>query len=160
MGNSENLKWDVPYLPLDPQDIGRTYEAIIRVNSQSGKGGSAWVILRNLELDLPRGLQVDFSRVVQISAESKGRELTNSELCDLFKQNYCILYDEEESTDFEKEIANGYPYKLIDYSLTSFNKSQRSLKVELDVNGETKEINGTGNGPISAFIAAIKNDLG
>lgn len=158
--NSENLKWDVPYLPLDPQDIGRTYEAIIRVNSQSGKGGSAWVILRNLELDLPRGLQVDFSRVVQINAESKGRELTNSELCDLFKQNYCILYDEEESTDFEKEIANGYPYKLIDYSLTSFNKSQRSLKVELDVNGETKEINGTGNGPISAFIAAIKNDLG
>ena len=70
----KDIHWQVPYLPLDPADIGRTYEAIIRVNSQSGKGGSAWVILRNMELDLPRGLQVAFSKVVQEQAELKGRE--------------------------------------------------------------------------------------
>lgn len=83
----KNVHWQLPYLPLDPEDIGRTYEAIIRVNSQSGKGGSAWVILRNLELDLPRGLQVAFSKVVQQRAEVKGQELTNEELCDLFNKS-------------------------------------------------------------------------
>lgn len=157
--NNANLRWEVPYLPLDPQDIGRTYEAIIRVNSQSGKGGSAWVILRNLELDLPRGLQVDFSRVVQINAEAKGRELTNNELCDLFKHNYCIIYEDDESNEKEKEIVDAYTYKLIDYSLTSLSKSERLVKIVLEVNGQTKEVSGTGNGPISAFIDAIKKDL-
>ncbi|EGV65019.1 2-isopropylmalate synthase [Yamadazyma tenuis] len=149
-----NLKWEVPYLPLDPQDIGRTYEAIIRVNSQSGKGGSAWVILRNLDLDLPRGLQVDFSRVVQSSAERKGSELSNRELCDLFKKNYCILYQND---DNEAEID--YHYKLIDYSLSSSSKNQRSISVDLEVGGCKQTIVGSGNGPISAFINAIKNDL-
>lgn len=153
--NDKNVRWQVPYLPLDPQDIGRTYEAIIRVNSQSGKGGSAWVILRNLELDLPRGLQVDFSRVVQINAEAKERELTNKELCDLFKSNYCILYKNE---DNEPEVD--YHYKLVDYSLSSSSNSSRSITVDLEIGGQKQSITGSGNGPISAFIDAIKTDLG
>ena len=78
----------MPYLPLDPQDIGRTYEAIIRVNSQSGKGGVAWVILRSLELDLPRGLQIAFSRIVQKEADHVGRELLPSEIQTLFEGAY------------------------------------------------------------------------
>ncbi|CAH6719647.1 2-isopropylmalate synthase 2, mitochondrial [[Candida] jaroonii] len=148
--NTKDLTWEVPYLPLDPKDIGRTYEAIIRVNSQSGKGGSAWVILRNLELDLPRGLQIDFSKVVQDVADSKGRELTNLELCELFKNNYCILWD---------GINDKYPYKLIDYSLSSSKDKNRSISVDLEVDGKSTTINGSGNGPISAFINAIKNNL-
>lgn len=142
--------WNVPYLPLDPQDIGRTYEAIIRVNSQSGKGGSAWVILRNLELDLPRGLQVDFSRIVQSNAELKGRELTNNELCDLFKSSYFILWDDEQKPS--------HFYNLIDYNLSS-KDGVRSITVDLEVDKVKTSISGVGNGPISAFINAIKNDL-
>lgn len=137
-------------MPLDPQDIGRTYEAIIRVNSQSGKGGSAWVILRNLELDLPRGLQVDFSRIVQANAERRGRELTNNELCDLFKSSYFILWDDEEKPS--------HFYNLLDYNLSS-KDGVRSITVDLEVDGVKKSISGTGNGPISAFINAIKNNL-
>src|SRR6202044_2300695 len=72
--------WDMPYLPIDPKDIGATYEAVIRVNSQSGKGGVAWIIQENLELDLPRRLQIAFSRIVQNLAEEKGRELTAQEI--------------------------------------------------------------------------------
>ena len=82
--------WVMPYLPLDPQDIGRTYEAIIRVNSQSGKGGAAWIILRNLELDLPRGLQVAFSKIVQRHADQVGRELLSNEISALFEQTYFL----------------------------------------------------------------------
>ncbi|CUM67768.1 uncharacterized protein PRCAT00005473001 [Priceomyces carsonii] len=145
----KNINWKLPYLPLDPQDIGRTYEAIIRVNSQSGKGGSAWVILRNLELDLPRGLQVAFSKVVQKQAELKSRELTNAELCDLFKKEYFINY----------ENAIHQRYSLIDYSLSSTQKGVRTIEVELQINDKATKISGKGNGPISAFIDALKEDL-
>lgn len=141
--------WQLPYLPLDPSDIGRTYEAIIRVNSQSGKGGSAWVILKNLELDLPRGLQVSFSKIVQSQAEIKGRELTNSELCSLFKDEYCIVQDTNELQFYE----------LVDYSLSTSTDGKRTIQVTLNVNGEKKNIEGVGNGPISAFSNAISEGL-
>ena len=152
--NNKELTWKLPYLPLDPEDIGRTYEAIIRVNSQSGKGGSAWVILRNLELDLPKGLQVDFSKVVQNQAEQKGRELTNAELCDLFKNNYNIIYEEGN--------YDHHYYKLVDYSLVSSKGTSQSVNLEVDIkinNDQLVTIKGQGNGPISAFINAIENDL-
>src|SRR5882757_2757789 len=80
--------WQLPYLPLDPFDIGRTYEAIIRVNSQSGKGGAAWIILRNLHLDLPRGLQIAFSKIVQKEADRLSRELKPTEIIHLFEDSY------------------------------------------------------------------------
>lgn len=147
--SGKSVRWQLPYLPLDPEDIGRTYEAIIRVNSQSGKGGSAWVILRNLELDLPRGLQVAFSKVVQAQAEIKGQELTNEELCELFKEEY-----------FLDESAEKQFYELIDYSLSNSKGGIRTITVELNVNGEAKTIQGTGNGPISAFANAVSVELG
>lgn len=148
---NKSVRWQLPYLPLDPEDIGRTYEAIIRVNSQSGKGGSAWVILRNLELDLPRGLQVDFSKVVQSKAEIKGQELTNEELCQLFKKEYFIDYEGDKTLD--------QYFKLNDYSISNSKNGIRSIDVELLVNSENKTIKGQGNGPISAFADAVSKDL-
>lgn len=150
--NNKNVKWKLPYLPIDPADIGRTYEAIIRINSQSGKGGSAWVILRNLELDLPKGLQVAFSKLVQKEAEVKGQELTNDELCVLFKTSYFIDYEEGDSCD--------HYYKLNDYSITNSKGGVRSIIADVEVNGEKKKLTGQGNGPISAFTNAILTDLG
>ncbi|KAK6457250.1 alpha-isopropylmalate synthase [Scheffersomyces xylosifermentans] len=147
----KNVHWQLPYLPLDPQDIGRTYEAIIRVNSQSGKGGSAWVILRNLELDLPRGLQVAFSKVVQERAEIKGQELTNEELCDLFKQEYFI--------DYEGESFEGQTYKLIDYSISTPSKGLKEVEAEISVDGKVVKIKGQGNGQLSAFNDALAKNL-
>lgn len=147
----KNVHWKLPYLPLDPEDIGRTYEAIIRVNSQSGKGGSSWVILRNLELDLPRGLQVDFSKVVQSQAEVKGQELSNEELCELFKEEYYIDYEKDKSID--------QYYKLLDYSISNSKEGVRTIDVDLLINNESKSIKGQGNGPISAFADAICKDL-
>ena len=148
----KDIHWQVPYLPLDPADIGRTYEAIIRVNSQSGKGGSAWVILRNMELDLPRGLQVAFSKVVQEQAELKGRELSNQELCELFQREYFIEY--------EAGIKIDPYYKIIDYALSGNKGGERTITADLEIGNEKKTIKGTGNGPISAFTDAISKDLG
>lgn len=148
----KDIHWQVPYLPLDPADIGRTYEAIIRVNSQSGKGGSAWVILRNMELDLPRGLQVAFSKVVQEQAELKGRELSNQELCELFQKEYFIEY--------EAGIKIDPYYKIIDYALSGNKGGERTITADLEIGNEKKTIKGTGNGPISAFTDAISKDLG
>lgn len=147
----KHVHWQLPYLPLDPQDIGRTYEAIIRVNSQSGKGGSAWVILRNLELDLPRGLQVAFSKVVQQRAEVKGQELTNEELCDLFKQEYYI--------DYEGDNFNDQTYKLIDYSILTPAKGQKEIEAEIQIDDKIVKIKGQGNGQLSAFNAALSKHL-
>lgn len=148
----KDVHWQLPYLPLDPADIGRTYEAIIRVNSQSGKGGSAWVILRNMELDLPRGLQVAFSKVVQEQAEVHGRELSNRELCELFQEEYFIEYDGGRKID---------PYyKILDYALSGSKDGERIITADLMIGTEQKTIKGRGNGPISAFTNAIGNDLG
>lgn len=151
--NGKTVKWKLPYLPIDPADIGRTYEAIIRINSQSGKGGSAWVILKNLELDLPKGLQVDFSKSVQRQAEIKGQELTNLELCDLFKNQYFIAHEDDDDT-------SAYYYNLVDYSLTNASQGVRTIDVDITVGGKAQKITGTGNGPISAFSSAIKNGIG
>ncbi|ANB14975.1 2-isopropylmalate synthase LEU4 [Sugiyamaella lignohabitans] len=145
--------WQIPYLPLDPQDVGRTYEAVIRVNSQSGKGGAAWIILRNLELDLPRGLQVAFSKIVQTEAEFKGRELKGDELVNLFEKEY-----------FLEESSANYDYNLVDFNIVSGKefKDQRLLDGTVNYKGKEHKIAGKGNGPISSFLDAIKStfDIG
>lgn len=149
--------WQIPYLPLDPQDIGRTYEAIIRVNSQSGKGGAAWIIQRSLELDLPRGLQIAFSRIVQTTTEKLGRELLPLEIQALFEDAYHL-----------KENPN---FSLIDYSIDADRSSspappaagksqktgtlKRHLKGVISVNGVEHPIKGAGNGPISCLSNAM-----
>ena len=131
----------MPYLPLDPKDIGRNYEAVIRVNSQSGKGGAAWVILRSLGLDLPRHLQVAFSSVVQNKADALGRELQVDEIVEVFNDEY---------------LVKG-PLSLEDFEITKNKNDDREIFAKLS-NGIT--ITGQGNGPISAFIDAISNKFG
>ncbi|KAH3670584.1 hypothetical protein OGAPHI_001099 [Ogataea philodendri] len=145
--------WQIPYLPLDPQDIGRTYEAIIRVNSQSGKGGASWIILRNLEMDLPRGLQINFSKVVQDATEKKGRELKTNEIVDLFKNEYLLYnFDEEETLE-----PAGHLFKLDNYELTNKSDKVRELSAQMsNYEGSVSyKVIGEGNGPISAFVNGL-----
>lgn len=142
------VPWRMPYLPLDPQDIGRTYEAIIRVNSQSGKGGASWVILKNLELDLPRGLQVAFSNLVQKETEIVGRELKRDELVELFEKSYFI-----------GSYVDATVYKFVDYKFDRA-PSGSTLNIELSNDKSTWKLQGTGNGPISCFIDALNSKFG
>jgi len=153
-----NDPWNgMPYLPLDPQDIGRNYEAIIRVNSQSGKGGSAFILQSKMELDLPRGLQVAFSAVVQNRAEELGRELLATEITDLFETTYFL--------------GENPHFSLVDYSITP-DRSQSPLPTTgktqdtkdlirifdgvILVDGKEVKLRGRGNGPISSMVAALK----
>ncbi|KAG6042643.1 hypothetical protein E4U39_005628 [Claviceps sp. Clav50 group G5] len=148
----------MPYLPIDPTDIGRNYEAIIRVNSQSGKGGSAFILQTKLHLDLPRGLQVAFSKLVQERAEQLGRELLASEITELFEKAY-FVHDNPHLS-------------LIDYSITpdrshsplaAAGKTQdtKSLRRIFDgvilMDGQEVKLRGRGNGPISSMISALKD---
>lgn len=144
---SKSPLWSIPYLPLDPKDIGKSYEAVIRVNSQSGKGGTAWVILRSLGLDLPRHLQVVFSGVVQSQADKLGRELKVEEIANLFKQEY--LTSSAQLKDFEITKKKG---------VTTDN--DRQIEIELLVGGEVVKSTGEGNGPISSFLDALSNKFG
>lgn len=142
-GQGDKL-WRIPYLPLDPKDIGRDYEAVIRVNSQSGKGGAAWVILRSLGLDLPRALQIQFSTKVQQEADFLGRELKSEEIIQVFQKAY--------------NLDNAGPLQLGNYDVlkSPANPESRIFKGELILNGDVIiPIEGYGNGPISSFVDAI-----
>lgn len=156
-GASYEDRWQLPYLPLDPQDIGRTYEAIIRVNSQSGKGGAAWIILRNLQLDLPRGLQVAFSSLVQAKADQVGRELLSSEISELFEKTYFLrenprfnLVDYTISTDRSSSPAPPAPGKTQDTK-----NLKRVFEGVISIDGEEHRLTGTGTGPISSLANAL-----
>ncbi|KAK8073842.1 2-isopropylmalate synthase [Apiospora phragmitis] len=152
-------QWQVPYLPLDPQDIGRTYEAIIRVNSQSGKGGAAWIILRKLELDLPRGLQIAFSKVVQKKADELGRELLSDEISELFETTYFLkehprfqIIDYSISVDRSHSPAPPAPGKTQDTKNLA-----RLFEGIVAVDGKEYQLQGRGNGPISSLANALKS---
>ncbi|TYB58532.1 2-isopropylmalate synthase [Nonomuraea sp. PA05] len=140
----DEFTWAVPYLPIDPKDIGRTYEAVIRVNSQSGKGGVAYIMKADHQLDLPRRLQIEFSKVVQARTDSEGGEISPAAMFEIFRDEYLpnpakrwgrlsLMAHRHESTVDDKDLI--------------------SADVRLD--GEIREIQGKGNGPISAFIDAI-----
>ena len=151
--------WDMPYLPLDPEDIGRTYEAVIRVNSQSGKGGAAWVILRTLELDLPRSLQVDFSRHVQKATETVSRELRSSEIVDLFQDTYHLkanprfnLVDYNITTDRSQSPAPPAPGK----ALNTKNLKRRFTGI-IEIDGIQHAMTGVGPGAISSLANALSS---
>lgn len=138
--------WRIPYLPLDPKDVGRDYEAVIRVNSQSGKGGAAWVILRSLGLDLPRALQISFSTTVQQEADKLGRELKSGEIIEVFKKNY--------------NFDNIGPITLGDYDVVKNPNiaDGRIFQGEFIINGNERiPVEGHGNGPISSFLDALSN---
>jgi len=131
--------WAVPYLAIDPRDVGRTYEAVIRVNSQSGKGGVAYVMKTEHQLDLPRRLQIEFSRAIQARTDAGGGEVTPSEMWELFSAEY---------------LSDG-PVALLGHRSSSVVESKHVLTAEVRVDGQTRQIEGFGNGPISAFCDAL-----
>ena len=151
--------WQLPYLPLDPQDIGRTYEAVIRVNSQSGKGGVAWIIQRSLDLDLPRGLQVAFSKVVQKEADAKGRELLPREIQHLFEESYHLkrnprftLIDYNITTDRSTSPAPTDPQKKTPPAVL-----KRRFAGIVAIDGIEHPVVGVGNGAISSLANALRS---
>ncbi|HGH7464614.1 TPA: alpha-isopropylmalate synthase regulatory domain-containing protein, partial [Klebsiella pneumoniae] len=133
--------WQMPYLPIDPQDIGCSYEAVIRVNSQSGKSGSAWLIEQNHGLKLPRGLQQDFSQHVQQATDSDGKEMTHHALWQLFHTRYGL----------QAQPA----LTLLDYQSASQQDGQLSLQATLRHHGETRRLQGQGNGLLSAAASGL-----
>jgi 2-isopropylmalate synthase len=131
--------WAVPYLPIDPHDVGRTYEAVIRVNSQSGKGGVAYIMKAEHQLDLPRRLQIEFSRVIQGHTDAEGGEVSPARMWEIFSAEY---------------LTAG-PLALLDHQTSSVVESKHALAAEISVDGRPQQIEGTGNGPISAFCDAL-----
>jgi 2-isopropylmalate synthase len=140
----DGSSWDVPYLPIDPRDVGRTYEAIIRVNSQSGKGGVAYLLFDRYGFDLPRGLQIELAQQVQAVTDAEGGELSAEEIHDLFMATYL-------------DVAT--PYQLVSYVHEASELGDR-LTAELSVDGEPLELAGEGNGPIAALVHALTTGLG
>ncbi|CAD6587198.1 MAG: hypothetical protein ASARMPRED_003023 [Alectoria sarmentosa] len=155
-GLKDEDPWLIPYLPLDPQDIGRTYEAVIRVNSQSGKGGVAWIIQRHLELDLPRGLQIAFSKVVQQRADAVGRELLAKEIQTLFQDTY-HLKGAPRFTLVDYRIAPDRSIPFIPEEGRSQNTQNSMRRFEGVVDWDRKEhkITGLGNGALSSLANAL-----
>jgi len=136
--------WEVPYLPIDPADIGCTYEAIIRVNSQSGKAGSAWLLETEHHVRLPRGMEVEFSQLVQKTADSSGREMTADTIWRIFDESY---------------LQAQSPFKLISFETHPSQKEagKEAIQATLSYQGVEQTISEIGNGPISAFVDAIRN---
>ncbi len=131
--------WAVPYLPIDPRDVGRTYEAVIRVNSQSGKGGVAYIMKADHHLDLPRRLQIEFSRVVQARTDAEGGEVTPAQMWEAFAAEY---------------LSAG-PVTLQAHRTSSVVDAKDAVTAEVSVDGQARQIEGVGNGPISAFCDAL-----
>jgi 2-isopropylmalate synthase len=131
--------WAVPYLPIDPHDVGRTYEAVIRVNSQSGKGGVAYLMKAEHRLDLPRRLQIEFSRVIQAHTDTEGGEVTAGQMWEIFSAEY---------------LTEG-PLALLDHQSSSVVESKHALTAEISADGQPQQVDGVGNGPISAFCDAL-----
>ncbi|KAK5138512.1 hypothetical protein LTR08_000099 [Meristemomyces frigidus] len=167
-GATSEDPWVMPYLPLDPEDIGRTYEAIIRVNSQSGKGGVAWIIQRTLDLDLPRGLQVAFSKIVQRETDMLGRELQAVEIKDLFVEAYHLnrnprfsLLDYNISAD--RSASPAPPAQREQPTEQAAKRTQSSRNVPrkftgvIEIDGVEHHVSGTGNGALSALANALRH---
>ncbi len=135
--------WDVAYLPIDPAHIGRSYQDVVRINSQSGKGGVAYILQRNYGFNLPRWMQIDFSGVVQKQAETVARELQNDEILQTFEDTY---------------LQQG-KFELLDYSINN-KGSDVYFSGQVQMNGDTINIDGNGNGPLSSFIDGLAQHTG
>src|SRR6266496_3991781 len=131
--------WAVPYLAIDPHDVGRSYEAVIRVNSQSGKGGVAYLMKAEHQLDLPRRLQIEFSRVIQGHTDAEGGEVSPARMWEIFSDTY---------------LAAG-SVALLDHQTSSVVETKHALAAEISVDGSAQQVEGVGNGPISAFCDAL-----
>ncbi len=146
----DDLVWGVPYLPIDPKDVGRSYEAVIRVNSQSGKGGVAYLLKSEHAMDLPRRLQIEFSRAVQEHTDAQGTEVTGDDIWRIFTDEYLPV---------EAGNAAGLePWgrlKLRETRTTAAEDGTTTLSVDVVDRGEQLTLTGTGNGPIAAFVDAV-----
>ncbi len=136
--------WDVPYLPIDPADVGRTYDAVIRVNSQSGKGGVAYLLEREYGLSMPRLLQIEFSQVIQRIADATGKELSAAEIRAVFDREY---------------VSVAEPLRYLDHRAQHNADDGRveQLVARLVVDGAERTLEGAGNGPVDAFVGALRN---
>ena len=141
----DQFTWAVPYLPIDPKDIGRSYEAVIRVNSQSGKGGVAYVMKNEHQLDLPRRLQIEFSKVVQTMTDNEGGEVLPEQMWQIFEDEY-----------LPTDSAPWGRFRLKGLSQTSVLNEDVHLTVSILDRGELHELKGQGNGPIAAFCAIVQ----
>ncbi|WP_026122669.1 2-isopropylmalate synthase [Nocardiopsis halotolerans] len=135
-----NVAWDVPYLPIDPKDVGRNYEAVIRVNSQSGKGGVSYIMQRDHSLDLPRRLQIEFSQVIQKFTDTEGGEFPAERIWEIFSGTY---------------LSENGPVAVLAHRSTTDSDGTYRIEADARVDGEIRELTGTGNGPISAFCDAL-----
>ncbi|MEU9322408.1 2-isopropylmalate synthase [Streptomyces canus] len=140
----DDIEWAVPYLPIDPKDVGRSYEAVIRVNSQSGKGGIAYVLKNDHKLDLPRRMQIEFSKLIQAKTDAEGGEVTGSAIWATFQDEYL---PNPENPWGRIQVRNGQS--------TTDTDGVDTLRVEATVDGEDTVLTGSGNGPISAFFDAL-----
>ncbi|MET9917037.1 2-isopropylmalate synthase [Streptomyces sp. NPDC006435] len=141
----DDIEWAVPYLPIDPKDVGRSYEAVIRVNSQSGKGGIAYVLKNDHKLDLPRRMQIEFSRIIQAKTDAEGGEVTPTQIWATFQDEYL---PNPENTWGRVRIRTG--------QVTTGADGRDTITVEATVDGADTVLTGTGNGPISAFFEALQ----
>ncbi len=139
--------WEVPYLPIDPADVGRTYEDVIRVNSQSGKGGVAYLLKSEQGFDLPRRLQIEFTRVIQTITDETGAEITGEQIWKEFESNY---------------LSATTPYALVGFSSTqnASGQDRTTMDARVRVDGEERQVSGEGNGSLEAFANALRDGLG
>ena len=144
MKRSNDPKWEVPYLPIDPADLGRSYEAVVRINSQSGKGGVAFLLEKDHGVSLPRRLQISLSQKIQKLADETGKEIISSQIWEIFEENYLIP-------------KNNFSY--IKHSSSS-KDDIHSLDLTLNMDNKEITIQGTGNGPIDSFINGLSNNIG
>ena len=139
--------WEVPYLPIDPKDVGRTYEDVIRVNSQSGKGGVAYLLKTEHELDLPRRLQIEFTRTVQTITDNTGKEITGDQIWGEFQQHY---------------LSVTKPFELISFttSQNAAGQDRTTMSAVMRRDGEEISLDGEGNGTVDAFASALRDNVG
>ena len=143
-GDSNENLWQVPYLSIDPRDLGRTYEEIIRINSQSGKGGVAYILSREYGLDLPKAMHPEVGMLVNEKADSESRELPADEIYNTFKTEY---------------LEKNNPLELITYDTTKKSGQEEIICIaKVRIHGEVKELTGKGNGPINAFVQAMQQE--
>ena len=145
ISQSNNPYWEVPYLPIDPSDLGRTYEAVVRINSQSGKGGIAYILEKDHGVSLPRRLQISLSTKIQKVADETGKELLSHEIWDIFDKNF---------------IQGPNKAELISFELNTIDGGNDRIKVEAKLKQNKLEFSGSGNGPIDAMIQGINKKMG
>jgi len=144
LGYGDYEEWGVPYLPIDPKHVGRTYEAVIRVNSQSGKGGVAYLMKTEHGLDLPRRLQIEFSKTIQTITEDTGTDMPSAEVWAAFEGTY---------------LDDDAPVQLISHETTTGERGS-TVVAQMLVDGEHRTMTGSGTGPLAAFVAALQADMG